>query len=524
MRATLVFPPLASPTYVPLGLQHLAAVTPPGTTLALVDANVLAWDRVASADPEEPARRAALRGASGAFYDPEGYGPIAAVRARTEEVLRRETAILRRRLAEGLDLSTFADRVLEDALASDPELLGISVLCLDQLPWALAIALAARRRLGARARIALGGACTAALHPAELLAACPALDAVVTGPGEEAWRQLCLEAPLDAVPGAWVRTPGGARRIPPPAASPLPAADPRVLPLDRYWNPEPVVPLLFGRGCQWRRCRFCAHTHAEPYRQTLAAHAFAAHLETLSRDGIRHVYFADLYVPPKALDALALALAERGCDVRFHVLGRPVGAFTAERLHGFYGAGCRWVSWGIESGSQRLLDIAGKGTRLSTVRRVLQDSHGAGLANLGFFIFGLPGSGDGELEETLRFLEEIVPFLDVVVASPFTLMEGTAFAERAEAFGLLVDGPEVELSVGGTPVHSRRLRFRERDAQGQPRPPRGPVELQRWLQRKRWIGPDPFWESLPAEHFLLHAARRADARARPGSRPPRKAA
>ncbi len=58
-------------------------------------------------------------------------------------------------------------------------------------------------------------------------------------------------------------------------------------------------------------------------------------------------------------------------------------------------------------------------------------------------------------------------------------------------------------------------------------PPPGPLEVSRWMQRRRWLGELSLLESLCCEHFLLysaHAAASPDVSRDPVRPLPRKAA
>ncbi|MEW6487762.1 MAG: radical SAM protein [Thermodesulfobacteriota bacterium] len=545
MRAVLAFPPHASPTYVPLGVAALvghARARCPSCDLTARDLNLTAWERVAQALPGGSGFVAFLRGREGNFFDRCAYAFHQETWRAGDAAFARLCGEVKAYLDAGqapLDLLALLDALADEVLGGDPELVGVSLLALGQLPWALALARRVRERAPALAlcgdegrragpRIVFGGAACSALQPEELLAACPFVDGVVLGEGEAAWEALCRGLPDREVPDLAYRSGGGVARNRPAPAAPLEALalpDFSALPLERYFNPSPVLPVLASRGCKWRRCRFCAHTTSfGGYRAPLAARC-ARELEALhTRYGARHFYFADLYVDAPDLAALSDELRTRGCDLSFHALGRPTADYTPARLETLAAAGCRWISWGVESGSQRLLDVAGKGTRVETVEAVLRDAHAAGVSNLAMMIYGLPTSGDEDLGATLAFLERVYPHVGAFTASAFALFEGTGFARRAERYGLIPRGRQEEVRVAGKPIHSTRLDFRERAADGSARPPRGTVEVGEWVRRRRWLGEVPFLEGIACEHYLLHVSPHRTGRARPPVEPPRRAA
>jgi radical SAM superfamily enzyme YgiQ (UPF0313 family) len=299
-----------------------------------------------------------------------------------------------------------------------------------------------------------------------------------------------------------------------PAAEPLaldrlPPADYSDLDLTRYLVPEPVLPAVSSRGCRWRRWRCCAHNFSfGAYRQK-AAEAFVDELEhQLRRWGARHFYFADQYIDAADLGRIAAELLRRDLRLHFHVMGRPTRDYDDALLSDLSRAGCRWISWGVETGSQRLLDIAGKGTDAAETRRVLERTARAGISSLPMMLFGLPTSRDEDLEQTFDLLESCYEHIETMTASSFVLYDGTPFGNRPEHYGMEVVGREVLVSPNGRPVHSNRLHYKEKAEDGSLRPARGSLEVARWEQRRRWLGDASLLDDIWAEHYLLLVARR----------------
>jgi radical SAM superfamily enzyme YgiQ (UPF0313 family) len=522
MRLALVFPPQANPTYAPLGVTSLAAFLrsrAPACELSVHDLNIEAWEWAAQeAEKESPAVAGALRffrGAEGDFFDREEYAARRETWGEAEKVLTRAGADVKRFLnAREIEPGTEAllDRFVRRLLENDPEVVGFSLFSLGQLPWALALALRLKEAAKPGTRILLGGAASTAFSAEDAMAACPFLDGIVLGEGETALLALCRGATPDEIPGLVHRKAGSLVKNRPAPFTDFPASPPpdfSDLPLGRYLNPAPVLPVILSRGCKWRRCRFCAHNTTYGRYRAKDAQRTADELAACGEKyGARHFYFADLYVDAPELGALSDALLTRKLRVNFHVLGRPTGDYTAELLEKASAAGCRWISWGVESGSARLLDVAGKGTDPATVREVLKNTRRAGISNLMMMLYGLPGSTDAELEETFRHIEEVYDAVDAMTATSLVLFEGAPFARRAKEYGLSLLGAQEEVRVGGVPICSTRLDFQERADDGTLRPPRGPVEAAAWHRRRRWLGDVPFLEGLSCEHYLLYVSQK----------------
>ena len=206
------------------------------------------------------------------------------------------------------------------------------------------------------------------------------------------------------------------------------------------------------------------------------------------------------------MEVLAEEIINQGLNIYFHIMGRPTNDYTPEVLQKLFAAGCRWISWGIESGSQRLLDISLKGTSAETIRRIIKDSHRAGISNLLMMIFGLPTGTDEDFDATMDLLDDLIDSTDAMTASSFQLFDKTAFAAQAKAFGMEIMGREILFSSEHGSVHSNRLFYREKDKNGTTRPPRGPLELNRLQRRRLWDKQDSIFQYLTCEHYLLYAS------------------
>ena len=74
-----------------------------------------------------------------------------------------------------------------------------------------------------------------------------------------------------------------------------------------------------------------------------------------------------------------------------------------------YAAGCRGLSYGIESGSQIILNNAKKGTTVEQAEKAIKWGKFVGLKVYCSFIFGLPGENCRTVEETIKFVKRTLP-------------------------------------------------------------------------------------------------------------------
>lgn len=203
---------------------------------------------------------------------------------------------------------------------------------------------------------------------------------------------------------------------------PMPRHD--LLPLKSYRAPlvrNPYAFVVTSRGCPGG-CRFCIkHVSYGNSIRFRSPENILAELELLYDLGVRSVnLYADLFtVSREQVVGLCELILERGLDLEWTCNSR-VDFVDQDMLRLMGQAGCRWISWGIESGNETVLKRVRKGIDLERVKQSLRWSKEAGIRNWGYFIIGLPGETEETIQETIRFSKQLP--LDLVlfhIAAPY---------------------------------------------------------------------------------------------------------
>ncbi|MCP4544433.1 MAG: radical SAM protein [Chloroflexi bacterium] len=203
---------------------------------------------------------------------------------------------------------------------------------------------------------------------------------------------------------------------------PMPRHD--LLPIKAYRAPLVRNPYSFAvtsRGCPGG-CRFCIkHVSYGNSIRFRSPENIMAELELLYDLGVRSVnLYADLFtVSREQVMGLCELILERGLNMEWTCNSR-VDFVDQEMLRMMGQAGCRWISWGIESGNEKVLKRVRKGIDLERVKQSLRWSKEAGIRNWGYFIIGLPGETEETIQETIRFSKQLP--LDLVlfhIAAPY---------------------------------------------------------------------------------------------------------
>jgi radical SAM superfamily enzyme YgiQ (UPF0313 family) len=99
-------------------------------------------------------------------------------------------------------------------------------------------------------------------------------------------------------------------------------------------------------------------------------------------------------------------------------------------------AGLQSVAWGIESGSQRVLDFMEKGTTVGKTEQVLKKAKELGIINMVYIMFGLPTETKEEFMETISYLKRNKENIDLISTSTFGLQQGSRIFSMPDAFGV----------------------------------------------------------------------------------------
>lgn len=116
------------------------------------------------------------------------------------------------------------------------------------------------------------------------------------------------------------------------------------------------------------------------------------------------------------------------CWTRVHLVDQ-------ELLHLMKKAGCEEISFGIESGSQKLLDIVHKNVKVQQNIDALTWAKKAGILAKAFLMVGIPGETKETVEETKKFIERADP--DQWILSTFIPIVGSPMWNDPEKFGIL---------------------------------------------------------------------------------------
>jgi anaerobic magnesium-protoporphyrin IX monomethyl ester cyclase len=352
-------------------------------------------------------------------------------------------------------------RAVEDALANKPDALMLSAY-LQHHKTVVALGKLAQK---AGVPLLLGGPAFNLPETAEAWrGTVPGLTAIYGGEADVLIPDLLVAIAEgdDLLKFAGIVLPDGRKS---PEAPPLrkldmsPVPDFSDFPWDRY--PVRIIPIMTGRGCQWGRCTFCSDVvsaNGRTYRTRSLGSVLHEMREQERRCASRNFLFLDLKL--NSNQALWRGLHDQIQDAvpgaqwvgTVHVDLRRDNGLSRQELKAAARSGMRRVSFGLESGSQVLLDLMDKGCSVEANSAFIRHASEAGISVRATMFKGFPGETADDLEQTADFLEAHLPFLDRVRFNDFSILENTPVWHSL--FGTEQEVPGIRIT-GRDSIHAR---------------------------------------------------------------------
>jgi len=197
----------------------------------------------------------------------------------------------------------------------------------------------------------------------------------------------------------------------------------------------PIATAVVSRGCP-AQCLFCrAGIFGDRNLRQYSPKYIVELMRYLkTKHGVRQVLFYDddFAMFKKHTKELCERLIQADIGVTWSCNTRVIDV-DQDLLQIMARAGCWQISYGVESGSQRVLNAMRKGTTLGLIDRAMRWTKEAGIRTNGYFLLGFPTETKEEIEETIRFAKRLP--LDIFQCTLFTPFPSLPFSKEVEKFG-----------------------------------------------------------------------------------------
>lgn len=381
--------------------------------------------------------------------------------------------------------SKYLNNVLK---AFNPDIVGINAYTPNVLD---AFELAREIKCANKQFITIIGGPHSTSIPEKTIEACPDLDFVIIGEGEFTLLELCdrIEKKKDCgqIAGLCYRHNGKAIRtnLRDPIREldklPLPDRD-SLMPYYRKLNTfdhninvplNRTLEVITSRGCT-DFCTFCTvHRAYREKGRSLRLRSAVNVLEEISiccsKYNLKHVSFLDdtFTINRARVIEIIAGLKRNGltwnCDTRVNLLDKDL-------VRRMVVAGCKKMSIGVESGSERILRLINKNITIPQIKAAFQWCHEAGLDTVeaNFLIGAHPEETLDDLRETNKLIKELMPqrlVVSIIVPFPGTVVReqmverNLIFSNDWRRYILMNDEPPPWRTVHFTSIELRKLQL-----------------------------------------------------------------
>lgn len=345
-------------------------------------------------------------------------------------------------------LSAFAKAAASRATTSLPRIVGLSCIGQEQLPFTLLIGKEIKASSGAL--VVVGGTVFSRLAergaiPLEWFG--QYFDVIVRNEGEKPLVDLLTITDwspdsLRWIAGVVYANEGEVHSTKPPIPlrpHEIPIPDFDGLPLAQYLTGRITLPVLSSRGCYWGKCEFCHHgmVYGEKYEAYNEFNVEAAIKHLSARYGTSYFAFNDEAIPPKIFRRLGENWI-KGANCYFTGLIKFEKYFQESDFRKAFDIGFRTLYVGLESASERVLNLMRKNTSQGVMVKNLQDAHRAGIWVHCFLFFGFPGEQHSDAVETIAFIKANASVIGSYGAGTFSLEHNAPIMSRLSSHGVKI--------------------------------------------------------------------------------------
>lgn len=334
------------------------------------------------------------------------------------------------------DLLDLSDRRYDDQFDLPPaDLYGLTGTVIDRIP--ITTVAKAIKEQYPDAKVIAGGPIS--LTPRHLDQTY--LDSVVVGEGEYIIQDVLRDMPN-------LKSLYRAERITDLDVLPFPARDMmtnlggNVFAFNKNYREGGSTVIITSRGCPYR-CAFCASPGI--WKRKVVFRSVENVLdevdEIVHRHGITQLRFSDdtFTLKRDRLTALCDGLKQRNIVWRASIRVKP---HDPEMFKMMYEAGCREVSFGVESADPDVLSRVLKGTTVEDNRQAITNAKNAGLVVRILFMIGTPGETERTVDRNIEFLESVD--FDTIAITNFIPIPGSDIAEHPDLYGCRILDTDID--------------------------------------------------------------------------------
>lgn len=195
--------------------------------------------------------------------------------------------------------------------------------------------------------------------------------------------------------------------------------------------------MIMGRGCVYK-CAFCAYNALSAVR-FYSADYLVEQIEYMAREfGVDSIYFTDSTIGNnrKLIYEFCELMIQRDTHerVEWYANIRP-NQINEDQLRLMWQAGCRFLFYGFESGSQRVLDLLVKGVQVEANYKAAELHNRLRFPYHASILLGYPGEREEDIRQTFEFLRKTQP--PIIGVNWYVPLPGSPDYDKLKADGII---------------------------------------------------------------------------------------
>ena len=193
----------------------------------------------------------------------------------------------------------------------------------------------------------------------------------------------------------------------------------------------PAISMETNRGCAFN-CEFCGLSKSYRARNIESVVDEISYLKKTY--GINEIYFVDhtFTISEERIQNLCRMIMNRRIKIHWTCKTR-VDCVSQETLKAMKKSGCYMISYGVESGSDKILRNLNKGITVEDIKRTIFLSKKYGIRSIAYMIVGSPGEDRNTIQESIRLIQKIKPdyvLYNVLVPAPVSTLYDKAIIKN----------------------------------------------------------------------------------------------
>lgn len=192
---------------------------------------------------------------------------------------------------------------------------------------------------------------------------------------------------------------------------------------------RPITTMFTSRGCPYK-CLFCDRPQLGKNFRPASAKKVVDEMEKCQNMGIQEIFIYDdtFGVDRKRVLDICAGLMERKIKIAWNIRTR-VNTVDEEILSALKKAGCQRIHYGVEAGTQKILNVLKKGITLEMVERAFKITRKIGIQTAAYFMIGSPEETRKDINATINFMKKLkADYVHITITTPYP---ATGLYERA---------------------------------------------------------------------------------------------